>query len=245
MLDSATQALARQPAPFRPAAASHVRAASTCSQGRLGIHRSHAPEASSSGRSGQICCIADGAGRQQPLGDCSLGRRAALAGAALSMLALSKRPARAFISPPAGSCGPTPAECVPLQTACPQQLLCATGFRVHQDKLDGYVFFVPENWLPVTVREEVSWVMHVPGACDQITASHAPLSNMRRAPATTSSTATLTMSTRTCLWTCHRHPHPIIHQWRTWGRQRLPPSARWTRSARGSTHSQLHLVPCN
>ena len=29
---------------------------------------------------------------------------------------------------------------------------CITGFRTHQDKLDGYYFFFPENWLPVTVR---------------------------------------------------------------------------------------------
>ena len=28
---------------------------------------------------------------------------------------------------------------------------CSLGFRVHQDKLDGYYFFFPENWLPVTV----------------------------------------------------------------------------------------------
>ena len=48
-------------------------------------------------------CRADVTDGQQPLGDCRLGRRAALAGAALSMLLLSKNPARAFITPPAGS----------------------------------------------------------------------------------------------------------------------------------------------
>lgn len=35
------------------------------------------------------------------------------------------------------------------------------GFRVHQDKLDGYLFFVPENWLPVTVSTCCAWHQHV------------------------------------------------------------------------------------
>ena len=45
------------------------------------------------------------------------------------------------------------------------QLPCATGFRVHQDKLDGYLFFVPENWIPVTVRRLFPGLLHVLDAC--------------------------------------------------------------------------------
>ncbi|CAL5222793.1 g5209 [Coccomyxa viridis] len=56
----------------------------------------------------------------------SLGRRQALIGLAASTSLLSIPRADAIIITP------------------------PPGFRIHQDKLDGYYFFFPENWLPVT-----------------------------------------------------------------------------------------------
>jgi hypothetical protein len=56
-------------------------------------------------------------------------RRALLAGAAGLAIAAAAPPRRAaaFIEAP-------------------------PGFRVHEDRLDGYYFFYPDDWLPVTVR---------------------------------------------------------------------------------------------
>lgn len=51
--------------------------------------------------------------------------------AAAALAALPARPAAALVIPPA-------------------------GFRYHEDKLDGYSFFYPEDWQPVTVS---SWVL--------------------------------------------------------------------------------------
>ncbi|BDA41374.1 PsbP domain-containing protein 1, chloroplastic [Coccomyxa sp. Obi] len=55
----------------------------------------------------------------------SLSRRTVLAGATLAFTGLQGSQAKAIVTPP-------------------------LGFSLHQDKLDGYLFFVPDSWLPVT-----------------------------------------------------------------------------------------------
>ena len=56
------------------------------------------------------------------------------------------------------------------------------GFRVHQDKLDGYLFFVPEQWLPVTVCAGLSHQlisdMYMHHASDQVKLS--PCADLRQ-----------------------------------------------------------------
>jgi hypothetical protein len=101
--DISARALTRQHAPFRPAVAGQPRAAGASSQQRLNLHRSEAEDASTSGTVRQISAVVHNS--PQSMGsveDFSIGRRAALGGLALSMLALSKRPARAFVTPPPG-----------------------------------------------------------------------------------------------------------------------------------------------
>ncbi len=69
---------------------------------------------------------------QQQQQAASLSRRSLLAlpAAAAAVAALAgAAPAQAFVQPP-------------------------PGYRYHQDKLDGYSFFFPEDWQPVTVRAE-------------------------------------------------------------------------------------------
>ena len=56
---------------------------------------------------------------------------------------------------PAARCaGCFPLSC-PLSSGCaPELRRCRRypGFRLHQDRLDGYYFFYPETWIPLTVR---------------------------------------------------------------------------------------------
>ena len=95
----------------------------------------------------------------------SLGRRQTMIGLAASTALLGIPRANAvIITPPPGEiqaisgCGSAPNDACSAwqnpftgQPSLTRQASWPAGFRVHQDKLDGYYFFFPDNWLPVTV----------------------------------------------------------------------------------------------
>lgn len=98
----------------------------------------------------------------------STTRRAVLAAGGLALAAgLAPRPAGAFIEAPPGArvceglcacpvlaqfspIGSQPSHDAPLSPSLTIPT-STTGFRLHEDRLDGYYFFYPDTWLPVTV----------------------------------------------------------------------------------------------
>ena len=89
---------------------------------------------------------------------------------------------------------------------------CSPGFRVHQDKLDGYYFFFPENWLPVTVSLLASSlsVLCITSTRRVRESDCKGLGFVCRHLGMTSSTGIPQMSMRTSLLMCpHRHRRPL------------------------------------